>query len=105
MITGVIGCFLMGVYIDKTQKHTTAMRFITIFTALLFISAEFLLPVGNLGLTSIFAFLAGSLIVPILPSSYSYVSLLTPGMAPAVVNGLMMSGAQFYAIVATLVGT
>lgn len=60
---------------------------------LLFVAALYLIPLGDLWVTLIFAFLAGSLNVPILPASYAFVSKILPGMAPAVVNGLMMSAA------------
>ena len=105
VITGVIGCYIIGFYIDKTQKHLVAIRFIVVGLALIYISSIFLLPIGNLGLTCTFAFFAGLFNVPILPSSYSYATKLTGQMPPAVVNGLMMSASQLYCFFASLLET
>lgn len=74
VITGVIGCYLMGLYVDRTQKHLTAIRFVSFGMSLLFLIAIFIIPIGVLWITCIFAFFAGSLNVPILPSSYAFVS-------------------------------
>ena len=102
VITGVIGCYLMGVFIDKKQKHLIAIRCIVIGMVLLYGSSVFLIPIGNLAVTGAFAFFLGLTNVPILPSSYSYATKLVGQMPPAVVNGLMMSGAQFYSFLASL---
>ena len=94
VMAGAIGCFIMGYFIDKTQKHLFAIRFITVALTLFYIIGSFgLLQIGVLGLTCAFAFFAGIFNVPILPSSYSFATKLTSPAAPAVVNGLMMSGA------------
>ena len=105
VVTGIIGCYLMGLYLDKTQRQLTGIRFITVGMLLLFVTALFIIPVGMLALTCVFAFLAGALNVPILPSSYAFVSKLMPGMAPAVVNGFMMSCAYVYSLCVTLWAT
>lgn len=70
--------------------------------AILYLFAMFLLPIGSLPITCGFAFFAGLLNVPILPSSYSFATKITGQMPPAVVNGLMMSGAQLYSFAASL---
>ena len=64
-----------------------------------------LLPIGNLYVTLVAAAFLGFFTVPILPSSYAFVAKITVGMAPSVVNGLMMSSAQLYSFVGSLIGT
>jgi len=64
-----------------------------------------IIPLGYLPLTLVLGGFIGLVNVPILPSSYALVAKLTPGMAPAVVNGLMMSGAQIFAFLASLIMT
>ena len=105
MITGVIGCYLMGVFIDKTQKHLWGIRFITASLCALYVGGMFIIPIGILSVTCALGFFLGMFNVPILPSAYAYSVKLTNNMPPAVVNGLMMSAAQVYAFCATLLTT
>lgn len=105
VITGVIGCYLMGVFIDKKQKHLVAIRFIVIGMVVLYGGSMFLIPIGDLAVTGALAIFLGVFNVPILPSSYSYATKLVGQMPPAVVNGLMMSGAQTYTFLASLILT
>ena len=105
VFSGVVGCYIMGFFIDKTQKHLLGIRFITITLAALYLVANIMIPPGILGLTCTFAFFAGMLNVPILPAAYSYATKQTGNIPPAVVNGLMMSGAQVYCFCASLAMT
>ena len=91
----------MGLFIDKTQKHLVGIRTITLSMGVLYAIALGLIPIGNIWVTCGFGFFAGLFNVPILPASYSYVSKLTP-IAPAVVNGLMMSASLIYSFLASL---
>ena len=92
----------MGIFIDKKQKHLVAIRFIVIGMVVLYVGAIFLIPIGDLIVTMALAVFLGLFNVPILPSSYSYSTKLVGQMPPAVVNGLMMSGAQTYSFLASL---
>ena len=105
VFSGVVGCYIMGFFIDKTQKHLLGIRIITISLGTLYLLANLIIPPGILVLTCVFAFFAGMLNVPILPAAYSYATKQTGNMPPAVVNGLMMSGAQVYCLCSSLVMT
>lgn len=70
VVTGAIGCFLMGTWLDKTKQYLFAIRFITTCLLCLCLLALILLPMGKLWITCIFAFLIGLLSVPILPACY-----------------------------------
>jgi len=105
VITGAIGCYIMGVFLDKTKKYLFAIRCITISLLLLVFLSLFLLPLGKLWITCIFAFFVGLLSVPILPACYQYAGTLTGKLPPAVVNGLMMSAAQSWACIFSLIET
>jgi len=83
----------MGLYLDKTKQFLKGIRVITIGLAILFVSACYLLTLGKLSVSCMFAVLAGILNVPILPSTYGLSTVLVGNIPPAVVNGLMMSGA------------
>ena len=105
VFSGVVGCYIMGFFIDKTQKHLLGIRIITVSLAVLYLLGNLIIPPGILGVTCAFAFFAGMLNVPILPAAYSYATKQTGNMPPAVVNGLMMSGAQVYCLCASLAMT
>ena len=97
VLFGVVGCYVMGIYLDKTKNFLPAIRTITIAMAVLYALGLVLLPIGNFWITSAFAFFAGIFNVPILPACYSYAANKLVGhMPPSVVNGLMMSFAQLY---------
>ena len=72
VLTGVVGCYLMGLYIDKTQNHLRAIRFVVVALLVLYIVAIILIPLGILWITCAFAFFAGIFNVPILPSCYAF---------------------------------
>lgn len=80
----------------------TAVRTVTIALALLLAAGCYFVPLGDLTISCMFAVFAGLFNVPILPSTYGLSTKLVGNMPPAVVNGLMMSGAQLYAFFATL---
>jgi MFS family permease len=95
----------MGLFIDKTQKHLIGIRTLAIVLEIVIFSCIVLIPLGNLYVTLILGAFLGFFTVPILPSSYAFAAKITPGMAPAVVNGLMMSGAQLYSFFGSLIIT
>uniref|UniRef100_A0A7S3I496 MFS transporter n=1 Tax=Favella ehrenbergii TaxID=182087 RepID=A0A7S3I496_9SPIT len=105
VITGAVSCFLMGVFLDRTKKFLTAIRAVVISIFCLFAVSPFILPLGLLWLTCIFGFFAGLFNVPILPACYQYAATQTGKLPPAVVNGLMMSGAQSWAFTLSLLVT
>jgi len=105
VVAGVIGCFCMGLFIDKTQKHLFGIRGLAIAVMVSISLCTAFFPLGSLPVTVTIVALLGIFTVPILPSSYAFVSKITPGMAPSVVNGLMMSGAQLYSFFGSLVAT
>lgn len=81
------------------------IRTLTIVLEVVILSGIVLLPLGKLPLTLTVGGFLGFFTVPILPSSYAFVAKITSGMAPAVVNGMMMSGAQLYSFFAALIAT
>ena len=93
----------MGLFLDKTMKHLFSMRLVS-FTVTVIILVGFpVLNSGILWLNCLFAFFLGLLILPILPASYGFVAKVTGTIPPAVVNGLMMSGAQLYSFFVSLI--
>lgn len=105
VISGAIGCFVMGMYLDKTQKFRQAVRFISIGLFFMLTASMVILPIGSLWLTSLFAIFTGLLNVPILPSAFQYAVKVTVRMPPAVLNGLMMSGAMLWGFISTITVT
>ena len=61
VLAGVIGCYVMGIFIDKTKKFIVAIRFIVILLTVLFFLALAIIPAGLLWLTIIGCFFAGLL--------------------------------------------
>ena len=80
----------MGLFIDKTQKHLFGIRALAIAVMVAISLCTAFFPLGNL---------------PVTLSIVGFVSKITPGMAPSVVNGLMMSGAQLYSFFGSLFAT
>ena len=105
VVTGAVGCFLMGIFLDKTKKFLLAVRFLSIALCILLAASTVILPLGVLWMTCVFGFLVGLLSVPILPACYQYAASQTSKLPPAVVNGLMMSSAQTWAFFASLIAT
>lgn len=68
-------------------------------------AALLVIPLGNIYYTCIFATFLAFFIVPILPSTYPYTVLISQPIAPSIVNGLMMTGAQLMAVINTIVVT
>ena len=105
VVTGAVGCFLMGIFLDKTKKFLLAVRFLSVALCVLLAAAIFVLPLGVLWMTCVFGFMVGLLSVPILPACYQYAGSHTTKLPPAVVNGLMMSSAQTWAFFGSLIAT
>ena len=93
MISGIFGCLLCGLFIDKTQRHLLAIRFVSVGLTIVYLLGLYFIPIGNLFVTCGFGFMVGVLNVPILPSTYAYATKLGVNVPSAVVNGIMMSGA------------
>ena len=102
VLSGLIGCYIMGIFLDKTQSNLLAIRGISLFTMIILGLAIWLLSKGNIYISVTVASLCGLFCVPVLPSTYGYAVKLTFGISPTVVNGLMMSSAQLYAFVSSL---
>ena len=62
-----------------------------------------IIPSGSLPLTMLAVMILGTFISPILPAGYSYSALITSPIGPAVANGFMMTFAQLYATLWTIV--
>ena len=65
----------------------------------------FILPTGKLWITCTFALFGGLFNVPMLPASYRYAGSLSTKFPPLLVNGIMMSAAQTWAVISTLITT
>ena len=70
--------------------------------AILVFSSMGIIPLGVLEVTMGFVFLAGVCSVPVLPSTYAYSTILVPDIQPAIINGIMMSAAQIYCLLVSL---
>lgn len=105
VITGVIGCFLIGVYIDKTGMTKRAVKFITLVTLILFITGMYLLSLGVFWVTCLLAVFLGMALIPVLPAGYALAAKVASNFPPNVVNGLMMSVAQVYSFIVSYLMT
>ena len=79
------------------------MRIVSFSVTAIILAGIIVLETGILGWTCLFSFMLGLMILPILPSSYGFAGKVTGTVPPAVVNGLMMSGAQLYSFFASLI--
>ena len=95
----------MGIFLDKTKKVLFGLRIVTIAVAVIIWVGFAIIPTGNLPLCCVWAFLLGFEIFQILPSAYGFANTVTGTIKPAVANGLMMSAAFVYALLASLIAT
>ena len=83
-----------GIYLDRTNKYLFALKVVTISSTISILSAVYLLPTGNLWFALLFCLIGGFSIVPIMPVCFALGTESTHPVSPALVIGLMMSGAQ-----------
>jgi len=82
VLFGAIGCYIMGVFLDKTKNFILAIRIVCIAVFVTFAASLILLPIGNFWISTSFAVFGGLFNVPILPAAYQYASLLTRKTPP-----------------------
>jgi len=102
VLFGLIGCLIVGTYLDKSKNFKLAIRVLSIGLAIGFVVGIYVIPLGNFYITISFGAVGGILNVPILPATYPYTVLISQPTPPAVVNGYMMTGAQLYAFIFSL---
>ena len=108
---GAVGCYIMVAeglivtFLNRTKQFLLAVRLVnlTLFSTLTL--SVFILPLGKLWITCIFAVLGGLFNVPVLPASFHYAGSLSTKFPPLLVNGIMMSTAQTWAVISTIITT
>ena len=86
---GALSCFVVGIYLDRTSKYLTTLRTILISTCVLLVFSAATVPEGSLWSALVFAVLGGLIMVPIVPTGFSFATELTHPVSPALVIGLM----------------
>ena len=102
VISGVFGCFFMGLFLDKTMNFLLGVRLVSFSVTVIMIIGFICLHSGVLIWVCLLVFFLGFAVIPVLPSGFGLVAIQAPTVSPAVVNGLMISGAQLYAFFMTL---
>ena len=90
VLFGTIGAMSTGIFLDRTNRYTLALKYSTIGGTLAILSGIFLLN-GTYWGGVLFAFFAGSTLTPILPIGFSLATESTHPVQPALVTGFMMS--------------
>ena len=104
MIFGVLSMAVSGIIIDKTKAYLTTIRIISIVGTLSLLNALWVIPYGNFYITLGLCSILGGMMCPILPASFSFTVFLTHPVPPAVSNGILMCGANLYAVIFCIVG-
>jgi sugar phosphate permease len=93
---GVVGSFVLGVALDKTQKYKLMIN-ATSLCAVFFIGVSFYtLPTGNVALFAANLAFIGFCVIPIIPISYGFAVELTFPIPEAMSNGMMILPSQIY---------
>ena len=101
---GVLGCFIAGVLIDKTQAMLGTIRTIATVVTVILVAEIWVIPSGQFIVTLVICSLLGFFIVPSITACYTFTVHLTYPIPPAASNGLIMTGAHIYAIIFSMVG-
>ena len=104
VIAGVIGCFVAGVVIDKTQGMLGVIRTIATVVTVLITALTYVIPTGYFILTLSLCSVMGFFIVPSITACYTFTVHLTYPIPPAASNGLIMTCAHIYAIFWSILG-
>ena len=90
---GTIGGVGSGIYLDRTMKYLFALKVIVVCTTITMIASSYLILTGTMWGAMIFCFIGGFALVPIMPVCFSLATESTHPVQPALVIGLLMSGA------------
>ena len=104
MIAGVIGCFVAGVIIDKTQGMLGVIRTIATVVTVLITGLTICIPSRHFYATLTLCSVMGFFIVPSITACYTFTVHLTYPIPPAASNGLIMTCAHVYAIFWSIIG-
>ena len=105
VLCGVLGCFIAGIIIDKTQAMLGTIRTITTVVTVIVIAQIFVIPSNNFIWTLILCSILGFFIVPSITACYTFTVHLTYPIPPAASNGLIMTSAHIYGILVSIVGS
>ena len=95
VLFGTIAAMSTGIFLDRTNRYTLALKYSCIGSTLSIASGVFLLN-GTIWGGCIFAFLGGFTMTPILPIGFSLATESTHPVQPALVTGFMMSMGQMF---------
>lgn len=90
ILSGVVGSFIYGMILDRTNRYLLVLRVITISSFLSIIGAMFTLPTKNVGLFAVNLLFVGASVIPVIPISYSFAVELTYPLSEAMSNGMMI---------------
>ena len=104
VLMGVLGCYIAGVVIDKTQGMLGTIRTIATVVTVILLVEMWVIPSQAFWPTLVVSGLLGFFIVPSITACYTFTVHLTYPIPPAASNGLIMTGAHIYAIIFSLIG-
>ena len=104
VLGGMIFLFVYGIVLDRTQAYLKAARLLTTSTVFLGIAGIWVIPAGNISLTSSWAFVTGSFLLPIFTVSLPYTIVITHPIPSDAANGIMITGSYIFATVGCLAG-
>lgn len=89
VLIGAFACFAMGLYLDRTSKYLTALRFVLIGTCAWMAFSAYLIPTGFYWCSLVWSVGTGLMMVPIVPVGFAFATEVTFPVSPAMVIGLM----------------
>ena len=101
----MVGAVITGIYLDKTRSYKLTIQVLTIATTVFFFSGCFTITKLNVASGFIACFVLGFFSIPAMPATYPFTVMLCHPLPPAIINGLMMLGAQVYAFLMSILVT
>lgn len=95
---GVLGSFVLGILLDKTQKYKLMINCVTCCAVLFIACSFFTLPSGNVPLFAVNLAFIGFSVIPIIPISYGFAVELTFPTPEAMSNGMMILPSQIFGV-------
>jgi len=96
IIFGVIGSFILSIYLDKYPRYKLVMLFIAVIAILSTALSIFSLPTGNAGLFVANVALMGFATIPMTPIAFAFAVELTYPTPEAMSNGMMILPNKIY---------
>ena len=105
IVGGILGSVAFGTWVEKSRKYRLSVILIAFFSSVFTLIQYFVLPSGSKFVVSLFCFLQGFVMVPIMAVSFDFGVELTYPIGESYSTGVLMSSGQVFGILYTLISS